>query len=140
MRDRRSLDRAAAAGELRVSRSIDVLALLALRRRLQAGLAAGDVDRSLVWTCGDRAAMWLGLQERNPRAADEWLSGIRATILAFGAMPEAHPTAPESRAFDLPIRRVLYGRSTRWRIYYAVIDGTVQVLHVRHGRRSDWRP
>ena len=22
----------------------------------------------------------------------------------------------------------------------AVIDGAVRVLHVRHGRRSDWRP
>jgi len=88
----------------------------------------------------DLTTSWKWLQERNPRAADEWLSGVRETILSLGAMPEAHPVAPESQAFGLPIRRVIYGRSTRWRIYYAVIDGAVQVLHVRHGRRSDWRP
>ena len=88
----------------------------------------------------DLTNSWTWLRDRNPRAADEWLSGVRETILSLGAMPEAHPVAPESQAFGLPIRRVIYGRSTRWRIYYAVIDGAVQVLHVRHGRRSDWRP
>jgi toxin ParE1/3/4 len=88
----------------------------------------------------DLTASWVWLRDRNPRAADEWLAGIRDTILALGVMPDAHPIAPESRDFDLPIRRALYGKATRWRIYYAVIDGAVQVLHVRHGRRSDWHP
>lgn len=88
----------------------------------------------------DLTASWTYLCERNPSAADEWLAGIRDTILALGAMPEAYPIAPESRDFDLPIRRALYGNATRWRIYYTVIDDAVQVLHVRHGRRSDWQP
>ncbi len=88
----------------------------------------------------DLTASWIWLKDRNPRAAEEWRVGIRETILALGAMPEAHPSAPESEAFDLPIRRALYGRAARWRIYYCVIDETVQVLHVRHGRRSDWQP
>lgn len=88
----------------------------------------------------DPTASWTYLRERNPSAADEWLTGIRDTILALGAMPDAYPIAPESRDFDLPIRRALYGKATRWRIYYTVIDGAVQVLHVQHGRRSDWRP
>lgn len=88
----------------------------------------------------DLTASWAWLRDRNPKAADAWLAGIRATILALGAMPEAHPIAPEAAAFDLPVRRALYGRTTRWRIYFAVIDGSVRVLHVRHGRRSDWHP
>ena len=88
----------------------------------------------------DLTASWIWLKDRNPRAAEEWRVGIRETILALGAMPEAHPSAPESEAFDLPIRCALYGRAARWRIYYCVIDETVQVLHVRHGRRSDWQP
>lgn len=67
-------------------------------------------------------------------------AGIRQMILALGSLPEAHPLAQESAAFDLEIRRALYGRSTRWRVYYAVIDTKVQVLHVRHGGRSDWLP
>lgn len=85
----------------------------------------------------DLTTYWIWLRDRNPRAADEWLAGIRDTILALGAMPDAHPIPPEAREFDLPVRRALYDKATRWRIYHAVIDGSVQVLHVRHGRRSD---
>jgi plasmid stabilization system protein ParE len=88
----------------------------------------------------DLTESWNYLRDRNPTAADEWLVGIRDTILALGTMPDAHPIAPESHNFDLPIRRALYGRTTHWRIYYAIIDGAVQILHVRHGRRSDWQP
>jgi plasmid stabilization system protein ParE len=88
----------------------------------------------------DLKASWNYLRDRNPRAADEWLAGIRETILALGMMPAAHQVATEANEFDLPIRRALYGKATRWRIYYAVIDGAVQVLHVRHGRQSEWRP
>ena len=88
----------------------------------------------------DLTASWTYLRDHNPRAADEWLAGIRETILALGAMPDAHPIAPEAREFDPPIRRALYGKAICWRIYYAVIDGSVRVLHVRHGRRSDWQP
>ena len=88
----------------------------------------------------DPKASWNYLRDRNPRAADEWLAGMRETILALGIIPEDHPIAPEAREFDQPIRRALYGKATRWRIYFAVIDGAVQVLHVRHGRRSDWKP
>lgn len=88
----------------------------------------------------DLTASWTYLRAHNPRAADEWLAGVRETILGLGTLPDAHPIAPESQDFDLPIRRALYGKATRWRIYYAVIDEAVQVLHVRHGRRSDWQP
>ena len=65
---------------------------------------------------------------------------ILLPILALGAMPDAHLIAPESRDFDLVVRRALYGKATRWRIYYTVIDEAVQVLHVRHGRRSYLQP
>ena len=88
----------------------------------------------------DLSASWAWLRERNPRAAEDWLTGIRETILGLGVMPEAHPIASEAREFDLPVRRALYGKATRWRIYYAVTNGAVQILHVRHGHRSDWRP
>ncbi|MBP6655156.1 MAG: type II toxin-antitoxin system RelE/ParE family toxin [Propionivibrio sp.] len=88
----------------------------------------------------DLTASWTYLRDHNPRAADEWLTGIRETILGLGSMPDAHPIAPESQNFDLPIRRALYGKATRWRIYYAVIDEAVQILHVRHGSRSYWQP
>ena len=86
----------------------------------------------------DLSTAWAWLRDRNPRAADDWLVGIRQMILALGSFPEAHPVAPESSAFDLEIRRALYGRSTRWRIYYALIGKAGSVLAApRHAER--WR-
>lgn len=61
----------------------------------------------------DLTSSWNYLRGRNQSAADEWLAGIRDTILALGMMPEAHPIAQETRDFDLPIRRALYSKSTR---------------------------
>jgi plasmid stabilization system protein ParE len=90
--------------------------------------AADDIQQEHAW-----------LQERNPRAAEDWLAGIRKLILGLALMPESHAIAAESAAFDVEIRRALYGRSTRWRVYFTISGGDVQVLHVRHGRRSDWQ-
>ncbi len=80
------------------------------------------------------------LEDRNPRAADEWLTGMRKLILGLALMPQAYAVAPESTEFDVEIRRALYGRATRWRVYFTVMEDTVHILHVRHGRRSDWHP
>jgi len=91
--------------------------------------AADDIRREHAW-----------LQERNPQAADNWLIGMRKLILGLAVMPQAHAVAPESAEFDVEIRRALYGRATRWRVYFAIMEDAVQVLHVRHGRRSDWHP
>jgi toxin ParE1/3/4 len=81
---------------------------------------------------------WLG--ERNPRAANEWLARMRKVILGLSSMPHSHALAPESAEFDIEIRRALYGRSTRWRIYFTIDGETVHILHVRHGRQRDWQP
>ena len=88
----------------------------------------------------DLTESWDWLRNSNPRAADKWLAGIRKTISNLGTMHEAYPMAHESSEFDLPIKRALYGNATRWRIYFTIMNGEVQVLHVRHGRRSDWQP
>jgi len=91
--------------------------------------AANDIKQEYAW-----------IQGENPRAAEEWLAGMRKIILGFAPMPESHAVAPESAEFDVEIRRALYGRATRWRIYFTIDAGTIHVLHVRHGRRSDWQP
>lgn len=83
-----------------------------------------------------RAFEWY--RDHNPRAAEDWLSGIRNLILDLGSMPESHPVAPESEELGAEVRRALYGRSTRWRIYFLVSADRVDVLHVRDGRRSNW--
>ncbi len=80
------------------------------------------------------------LVAENPIYAAEWLAGIRARVLGLETFPESHAVAPESDAFDCEIRQLLYGRGTPWRIFFAIEGSTVRILHVRHGRRSLWRP
>ena len=80
------------------------------------------------------------LVAENPAYARGWLAGIREKILGLETLPESHALAPESDAFDREIRQLLYGRGTPWRIFFAIDGSTVQVLHVRHGRRDYWRP
>lgn len=98
-------------------------------RVVVAPQAADDIRQEFAW-----------IQERNPRAADDWLAGMRETVLGLGDMPEAQALAPESAEFDVEIRRVIFGRTVRWRIYFTIDHDTVHVLHVRHGCRSEWRP
>ena len=38
------------------------------------------------------------------------------------------------------VRQVLFGRGIRWRIFFTVEGSTVQIVHVRHGRRDYWLP
>ncbi|MBF0097687.1 MAG: type II toxin-antitoxin system RelE/ParE family toxin [Magnetococcales bacterium] len=83
------------------------------------------------------AHAWLKT-ENLPHAA-RWLQGIKKAILALSSMPESHPLAPESDVLDGEIRQCLFGRGTPWRIFFTIEETTVYVLHVRHGRRSDWQ-
>ena len=80
------------------------------------------------------------LVAENPAYARRWLAGIREKIPGLEFLPESHALAPESGAFDREIRQLLYGRGTPWRIFFAIVGSTVQILHVRHGRRDYWRP
>ncbi len=90
--------------------------------------AACDLSNAKAW-----------LFERNPRAAKAWIKGIRAMISELGRFPDAHPLAQEAHTFGFLVRCALYGQGTRWRVYYALIDEIVYVLHVRHGLLApDW--
>ena len=89
---------------------------------------------------GDLTAQFDWLRERNPRAANDWLAGMRKVILGLSSMPQSHALAPESAEFDTEIRRALFGRRTRWRIYFTIDGEIVRVLHVRHGQQRDWQP
>jgi len=80
------------------------------------------------------------LETENPTYAAKWLSGIKDKILELETFPESHAAAPESEAFDVEIRQLLYGRGTPWRIFFTIDGTTVLVLHVRHGSRDYWQP
>lgn len=73
--------------------------------------AADDIRQAFAWYRG-----------RNPRAAADWLAGLRRTILGLGEKPGAHPVAPESTAFDIArisqMRMWLRGVMGRFKISY----------------------
>ena len=80
------------------------------------------------------------LTARNPEHADRWLAAIREQILSLDTLPEAHPVAAESEAFDTEIRQLLVGTGTPWKVFFTVQESMVHVLHIRHGARDAWRP
>ena len=80
------------------------------------------------------------LETENPAYAAKWLSGIKHRILGPETFPQSHAVAPESEAFDVEIRQLLFGRGTPWRIFFTIDGTTVRVLHVRHGSRDYWHP
>ena len=80
------------------------------------------------------------LRDRSPDAARRWVKGARQAVRSLARSPERCPLAPESRAFGEPIRQLLYGQGNRgtYRILFAILSGTVFVLHVRHGSMEEW--
>lgn len=68
-------------------------------------------------------------------AARTWLAAIRKRIKTLVQHPERAAMAPESASFAEPIRELLYGSGNRgtYRILFVVLDGSVFVLHIRHG-------
>ena len=92
-------------------------------------LAAANIREARQW-----------LSTRNPDYADRWLAAVRGKILSLDTLPEAHPLAAESEAFDADIRQLLVGTGTPWKVFFTVQGRAVHVLHVRHGARDAWRP
>ena len=66
-----------------------------------------------------------------------WLAGMRAKMQTLERHPERTPLAPESAAFQEPIRELLYGGGNRgtYRILFYLQSPSVFVIHVRHGSR-----
>jgi len=77
-----------------------------------------------------------------PRAAGEWLKRVQQSIRTLSQYPERCPLAPESDAFEEPIRELLFGTGHRgtYRILFVVHDKTVYIVHVRHGSMLPLEP
>ena len=75
------------------------------------------------------------IRRDNPRAASEWLKGVRQRIKTLAQHPERCHLAPESASVVEPIRELFYGSGNRgtYRILFVVLDKTVFVVHIRHG-------
>ncbi len=86
----------------------------------------------------DEAYLWIA--ERAPESATKWFNGLEAAIYTLEDFPQRCPLAEESKAFDVEIRQLVYGKRVgAYRILFTIVGNAVHVLHVRHGRRKRLR-
>jgi len=78
---------------------------------------------------------WL-LAEHAGDAGERWFVALRAAIVSLATLPSRCPLAPENQDSPIELRQLLYGsRPHVYRILFAIEGTTIQVLHIRHGRR-----
>ena len=76
------------------------------------------------------------IHNRSPIRAAKWFNGLTDAIQKLASHPEMYALAPETDAFQVEIRQLLYGkRGGVYRILFTLKGGTVFVLHARHGSR-----
>ncbi len=70
--------------------------------------------------------------------ARQWYSNLKEAILSLGKHPNRCPVTPENRS----LRHLLYGDKPQvYRVIYRVMEKRkeVDVLHIRHGARRQFR-
>jgi plasmid stabilization system protein ParE len=78
---------------------------------------------------------WLQSQQAGD-AGERWFIALRGAIASLSRLPSRCPLAPENRDSPVEVRQLLYGHKPHvYRILFAIQGSTVQVLHIRHGRR-----
>ena len=86
----------------------------------------------------DLAALYLEINAEESEHASQWYFKLRAAILGLGEMPSRHPITRESKR----LRHLLFGQKPHvYRVIFRIRKGLreVEVLHVRHGRRRDFK-
>ena len=82
----------------------------------------------------DEATGWIAAQASD--AAERWFNAIEAEINTLSRFPERCPRAREDGLFKYELRQLVFGRRHgRYRVVFAIHQGAVHVLHVRHGAR-----
>lgn len=81
----------------------------------------------------DIKAIYLYLQERSPRGAQNVLRAIYAGIQLIAEMPYSSPNT------DVRGIRVKVVRRYRFKIFYRIVDeDALEIIHVRHTARRRW--
>jgi len=86
----------------------------------------------------DLESIWLWLTERSPLRGSDWFNGLERAMRSLEESPNRCPVA---RSLSTPadtVRQLLYGHYPHvYKIYYHVVGGVVEIMHVRHGARRD---
>jgi toxin ParE1/3/4 len=79
---------------------------------------------------------WL-LSQHAGDAGIRWFLSLKDEIDSLATFPERCALAPENTKFPFEVRQLLYGRRPhRYRILFTIDGDTVNVLHIRQGRRK----
>ena len=69
--------------------------------------------------------------------AESWLWGISLAVSSLSKFPERCPTSPESKAFDIVVRQLLYGKKPHiYRILFSIQAEKVYILRVRSTKQQ----
>lgn len=75
--------------------------------------------------------------ENKSDVAESWLWGLSEKISTLSKLPERCPISPESEAFDVVVRQILYGKKPNiYRILFSVQDKNVFILRVRSTKQQ----
>jgi plasmid stabilization system protein ParE len=87
----------------------------------------------------DLAVLYDEIDAGNSDAAHRWYAGLKHAILGLEDHPYSWPATHEAKR----LRHILYGRKPHrvYRVIYRVIEKQkiVDVLHIRHGARSQFK-
>lgn len=86
----------------------------------------------------DLAALYQQINAERSAAAVKWYSSLKAAILSLEKSPNRCPMTPEISE----LRHLLYGHKPYiYRVIYRVLEKqkVVEVLHVRHGARNEFK-
>jgi plasmid stabilization system protein ParE len=77
------------------------------------------------------------LLENHPDRAEDWLWGISQAVSSLSKFPERCPVSPESEAFDVTVRQLIYGKKPHtYRILFSIQSEKVYILRVRSTRQQ----
>ena len=77
------------------------------------------------------------LLENRPDAAEKWMWGLSERIASLSKFPERCAVSEESKAFDVTVRQLLYGKKPHvYRILFSIQEETVFALRIRSTRQQ----
>ena len=72
------------------------------------------------------------LLENYPNIAEKWLWETSQKITSLAKLPERCSVSPESKAFDVVVRQLIYGKKPHtYRILFSIQEEKVYILRVR---------
>lgn len=88
----------------------------------------------------DAILEWL-LSQQTGQAGIDWFLELDEAFASLAEFPERCPLAPENTRFPFEVRQLFYGKKPHlYRILFTIEADSVQVLHIRHGRRKPLTP